>query len=156
MKVCCTKVQPESSSLIALIQTHSMRNLMQLGTEPLYLHLFIYFPFHWVRWLAASFIFRRSALFFHLCHVFSMILLSIFAVRKGRRGGGGWTRACVCERERGRERGGEQQLFTASTRRRSCGSSAARVTPGMPPGAGSARPSQPSSSPCPPRAVRRC
>ncbi|MEQ2181644.1 hypothetical protein GOODEAATRI_013753 [Goodea atripinnis] len=70
---------------------------MQLGTEPLYLHLFIYFPFHRVRWLAASFIFRRSALFFHLCHVFSVILLSIFAVRRG--GGGGGGRVCVRERE---------------------------------------------------------
>lgn len=67
----------------------STRNHMQLGTEPLYLHLFVYFPFHRVSWFSASFIFRRSALFFHLCHVLSLILLSIFAVRKGRRGGGG-------------------------------------------------------------------
>lgn len=50
------------------------------------LHLFIYFPFHRVSWFSASFIFRRSALFFHLCHVFSMILLSIFAVRRGVEG----------------------------------------------------------------------
>lgn len=53
---------------------------MQLRTEPLYLHLFIYFPFHRVSWFAASFIFRRSALFFHLCHYFSVTLLWIFAV----------------------------------------------------------------------------
>lgn len=65
----------------------STRNHMQLGTDPfLYLHLFIYFPFHRVSWFSASFIFRRSALFFHLCHVFSVILLSILAVRKGEEG----------------------------------------------------------------------
>lgn len=54
-----------------------------------YLHLLIYFPFHRMCWLSAPLIFRRSAFFFHLCHVFSAILLSIFAARRGR-GEGGW------------------------------------------------------------------
>lgn len=88
--------------------TVSTRNHMQQGTELppypyptppsflsffffFYLHLFIYFPFHRVSWFSASFIFRRSPFFFHLCHILSVILLSIFAVRKGRGGGGGGT-----------------------------------------------------------------
>ncbi|KAJ0008782.1 hypothetical protein NQD34_016197 [Periophthalmus magnuspinnatus] len=51
-----------------------------------YLHLLVYFPLHRVSWFSAALIFRRSALFFHLCHVFSLILLlSIFAVRRDRR-----------------------------------------------------------------------
>lgn len=97
---------------------------------PFYLHLFIYFPFHRVSWFSASFIFRRSALFFHLCHVFSVILLSIFAVRRGEEG--------VRERQR--------QLFTVARRRMSCSFSAARVTLVMPPRACGARLSQPSSA----------
>lgn len=99
----------------------------------LYLHLFVYLPFHRVSWFSASFIFRRSALLFHLCHVFSAIVLSIFAARPGERRGA-------------RERQRRRRLFTVARRRASRSSSAARVTLVMPPRARGARLSQPCSA----------
>lgn len=54
-----------------------------------YLHLFVYLPFHWVSWFSASLVFGRSAFFLRLCHVFAVILLSIFAAGTGAEGGGG-------------------------------------------------------------------
>lgn len=103
-------------------------------TPPLfffYLHLFVYLPFHWVSWFSASLVFGRSAFFLRLCHVFSVILLSIFAAGTGAVGGG--------ERETGKQ-------FTVARRRLSCSFSAARATLAMPPRACGTRLSQPSSA----------
>lgn len=112
------------------------RNHRQTGTPStphpffFYLHLFVYLPFDWVSWFSASLVFRRSAFFLRLCHVFSVILLSIFAAGTGAEGG---------ERETGKP-------FTVARRRLSCSFSAARVTLAMPPRACGTRLSQPSSA----------
>lgn len=70
-----------------------------------YLHLFVYLPFHRVSWFSASLVFGRSAFFLRLCHVFSVILLSIFAVRTGAEG----------RRRRGGERETGKAVYSCQT-----------------------------------------
>lgn len=84
-----------------------------------YLHLLIYFPFHRMCGLSAPLVFRRSALFLHLCHAFFAILVSIFAARRGGvKGVAGWVKKVwkrwrgelEGEEGRGRRRRGRSQL----------------------------------------------